>query len=423
MGSQTAIIVGVQVTPHSQQVEDDLVELRALLETLGVETKEQLIQRRPKLSAGYLLGTGKIDEIREIAGRLGATLVVIDHPLTGPQTRNIEKITKCRVLDRSAVILEIFARHAQTNHAKTQVEIAQLEYLLPRLSGAWTHFQRQTGGGVKARGMGEKQIEVDRRRVRERIQKLQKKLYQIEKERKTQRHQRRNELKVSIVGYTNSGKTTIMRGLTKVDVTGVNKLFATLDSRVSPLDPATRPRILLTDTVGFIRNLPHSLIDSFKSTLEEVLMADLLVHVVDLSHPNYVSQMKTTVQVLDEIGASSIPMVHVFNKIDAVTETFLPNIVRRSYDPSIVISAQQKKDVLKLKDFIFQYFTDQFFKAMIKVPAENQNLLSFIYQNCLILGSNYEEFGEVLFEIRASQKILNRLRQFIINESSHDYKN
>ena len=407
-----AILVAIQKNGEDYSLEDELDELESLLNTLNIKASGRVIQRRHKLSASHLLGIGKVEEIKNLADQTGAGLVVIDHPLSGPQVRNLEKITKCQVLDRAGIILDIFARHAKSKQAKTQVEIAQLEYLLPRLTGAWTHFQRQTGGGVRARGMGEKQIEVDRRRARERIAKLSKRLDHIKKERETQRKSRQNEIKVSIVGYTNSGKTTLMRNLTKANIAGKDELFATLDASVRALDPSTRPKILLSDTVGFIRNLPHSLVESFKSTLEEVLNADLLLHVVDLSHPNYHAQMKTTEEVLTEIGAGSIPMLIVFNKIDLVDERFLGKILQKKYSGSIAISAHDWEDVKRLRSHLFNYFMTKFRQIKLTVPTNDKSSLSIVYQSCIILDANYETEGVVSFDVRAPETVLARLSRF-----------
>lgn len=407
-----AILVAIQKNGEDYSHEDELDELESLLNTLNIKASGRVVQKRHKLSASHLLGMGKVEEIKNLADQTGAGLVVIDHPLSGPQVRNLEKITNCQVLDRAGIILDIFARHAKSKQAKTQVEIAQLEYLLPRLTGAWTHFQRQTGGGVRARGMGEKQIEVDRRRARERIVRLSKRLDHIKKERQTQRKSRQNEIKVSIVGYTNSGKTTLMKNLTKANIEGKDELFATLDASVRALDPTTRPKILLSDTVGFIRNLPHSLVESFKSTLEEVLNADLLLHVVDLSQPNYHAQMKTTEDVLVEIGAGSIPMLLVFNKIDLVDERFLGKILQKKYSGSLAISAHDWEDIKRFRSHLFNYFMTKFRQIKLKVPSDDKSSLSIVYQSCIILDANYETEGVVSFDVRAPETVLARLSRF-----------
>lgn len=409
-----AIIVGVLLTGESpEKLDEDLDELESLLDTLRVTVRGRIIQKRNKLSAGTFLGSGKVEEIKELAQICSANLVVFDRPLSPPQIRNIEQITERQVMDRTGVILEIFFRHARTNQAKTQVEIARLEYLLPRLTGAWTHFQRQAGGGVRSRGMGEKQIEIDRRRARERITKLQKQLEQIRKEKVVQRKARSNELNVALVGYTNSGKTTLMKTLTKANVEAKDELFATLDTNIKTIDPRTRPKILLSDTVGFIRNLPHSLVESFKSTLDEVLEADLLLHVVDVSHQSYRDHIAITVSVLSEIGAANIPQILIFNKSDRLSDPVLPRILRGAHPQSMVISANSQEDVLALREHIYHFFRNNFKTYDLTIDVSQQSVQSIIYNNCLILQTDYDDSGQVSFRVQSSREIYEKLKKYI----------
>lgn len=398
----------------AQALNDDLDELTRLLETLHVAVKGRVVQRRQKLTPKCLLGEGKVEEIKQLAEGTGAGLVVFDHPLSGPQVRNLEQMTGCEVLDRTGVILEIFARHARTTQAKTQVEIARLEYLLPRMTGAWTHLERQRGGGIQ-RGMGEKQIEVDRRLAREKMNRLKKQLEGIDKDRQIQRKARRNELKVALVGYTNSGKTSLLAGLTKAQVQAEDVLFATLDSNVRTLDPSTRPKILLSDTVGFIRHLPHSLVESFKSTLQEVLEADLLLHVVDIAHPHYQLQIKTTEGVLRDIGAGDIPVMMVFNKMDRLQDQLLPKILRSVYRGSVFISAHREEDLVLLRRQIFKFFEENLIQATLMVPHDEASALSTVYQSCLILESHFEDPQGARFEVRASAAVLAKLRHYVVS--------
>jgi GTP-binding protein HflX len=294
------------------------------------------------------------------------------------------------------------------------VEIARLEYMLPRMVGAWTHLERQRGGGVQ-RGMGEKQIEVDRRLARERMARLKKQLEGIQKDRQNQRKARRNELKVALVGYTNSGKTSAMIAMTKANVQAEDVLFATLDSNVRTLDPSTRPKILLSDTVGFIRNLPHSLVESFKSTLDEVLEADLLLHVVDISHPLYQTQIKTTEAVLREIGAGDIPVMMVFNKMDRLDDSVLPKILRGVYRGSIFVSTHNDEDMARLRRQVFRYFEENLVAARLVVPADDTAILSQVYKSCLILESDFSVQDEAQFSVRASPAILAKLHAYIVS--------
>jgi GTP-binding protein HflX len=373
------------------------------------------MQRRQKLTPKCLIGEGKVEEIRQLATSVGATLVVFDKPLSPPQVRNLEEMTGCEVRDRTGVILDIFARHARSNQAKTQVEIAQLEYLLPRMTGAWTHLQRQRGGGVTGRGMGEKQIEIDRRRARERIQRLHKQLEQYRKDRQNQRKARRNELKVAIVGYTNSGKTSLMSAMTRSQVQGEDALFATLDASVRTLDPSTRPKVLLSDTVGFIRNLPHGLVESFKSTLDEVLEADLLLHVVDVSHDNFKAQMQTTEDVLREIGAGDIPVMIAFNKLDKLEDKVLPKILKQAYKTSVFCSALSDESVVGLRKAVFKYFEENMVKATLVVDPADHATTSLIYKACLILSSDFSVQDQATFEVRATPAVLAKLHAYVTN--------
>ena len=412
---EKAIIVGVLLPGETpEKLDEQLTELQSLLDTLGITVTGRVVQKRQKLTPNCYIGSGKVQDIKDFASSTATRLVVFDHILSAPQVRNLEEMTGCIVLDRTGVILEIFSRHARTNQAKVQVEIAKLEYLLPRLSGAWTHFQRQKGGGALQRGMGEKQIEVDRRRARDRIARLQKQLEQFRKEKMTQRKSRSNELKVAIVGYTNGGKTTLMKGLTKSNAAPKDELFATLDTNVKTIDPRTRPKILLSDTVGFIRNLPHSLVESFRSTLDEVNEADLLLHVVDVSFQHYEDHIRVTRDVLTEMGAGDIPQILVFNKVDRLNEPILPRILRAAYPGCIVASAILEADVLNVRDHIYGFFRKNLLTFRLAVPVENQSVVSQIYRNCLVISKDYDEENEkVLFYAQATRATVAKLRSFI----------
>lgn len=403
-------------------LQDDLLELEALLTTLGIVTVGQIIQKRVKLTPNCLIGTGKVEAIRDLAHERGATLVIVDRALSPPQVRNLEEMTKCKVMDRSGVILDIFSQNAKTNAAKTQVEIARLEMMLPRMVGQWTHLHRQGGGGAVGRSEGEKQIEVDRRRARDRIARLKEQLAQISKERETQRKARRNELKVALVGYTNSGKTTIMNAMTHGDFVAKDALFATLDSNVRTLDPNTRPKLLLSDTVGFIRNLPHTLVESFKSTLDEVLEADLLLVVVDISHDNYKAQLETTKNVLAEIGASHIPVIHVFNKMDRVDDPFLARILKQAYPGSICVSAYKGEDILRLREHVYQFFSSNFIQCKLAIPSSDRDGVSLVYRNCMILDVNYERQDLAVFEVRIPREIYPKLAPYRLQTEVDDEK-
>jgi GTP-binding protein HflX len=314
---ERTVLVGViQQNQTDREVNEYLDELAFLAETAGAICQKRFIQRLSKPDSKTFVGTGKLIEIADYVKEHKISMVIFDDELSGSQIRNIEKvIVNCRILDRNNLILDIFAKRARTSQAKTQVELAQYKYLLPRLTRMWTHLERQKGG-IGMRGPGETEIETDRRVIREKLSRLEDKLKTIDKQNATQRKSRGEMIRVALVGYTNVGKSTIMNMISKSDVFAENKLFATLDTTVRKIVFETTP-FLLSDTVGFIRKLPHDLIESFKSTLDEVREADILIHVVDISHPNFEDHIKVVNQTLVDIKAADKPTLMVFNKIDA----------------------------------------------------------------------------------------------------------
>ncbi|HBF87433.1 MAG TPA: GTPase HflX [Bacteroidales bacterium] len=314
---EKAVLVGVINQQQSEkEVKDYLDELAFLAETAGAEPVKYFTQKLEFPNSRTYIGTGKLNDVKTYIDENEIKLVIFDDDLTPSQIRNIEKELNCNISDRTNLILEIFAQRAKTSHAKTQVELAQLEYMLPRLTRMWTHLERQRGGTGTRGGSGELQIESDRRIIRDKIAKLKDDLKKIDKQMATQRKNREKLVRVALVGYTNVGKSTIMKLISKADVFAENKLFATLDTTVRKVVINNLP-FLLSDTVGFIRKLPHGLVESFKSTLDEVREADILLHVVDISHPNFEDQITIVNQTLKEINAQDIPMILVFNKIDA----------------------------------------------------------------------------------------------------------
>ena len=300
-----------------ERTEEYLNELAFLLETAGGVALKKVVQKLERPDPRTYVGSGKLEEIKEYKNALDVDFMVFDDELTPAQLRNLEREMGCRILDRTTLILDIFAKRARTSIAKTQVELAQLQYMLPRLTRMWTHLERQRGG-IGMRGPGETQIETDRRLITEKIALLKEKLRDIDKQKVQQRKNRESLVRVALVGYTNVGKSTLMNLLSKSDVFAENKLFATLDTTVRKVVLGNLP-FLLTDTVGFIRKLPHGLVESFKSTLDEVCEADLLMHVVDISHPDYEEQINAVNRTLEQIGAYNKPTILVFNKIDAYT--------------------------------------------------------------------------------------------------------
>ncbi len=318
--TETAVLVGlITYRQDEDRLRETLDELEFLLETAGGSSVKRFIQRLDKPDSRTFVGSGKLEEIKAFITNENVGTVVFDDELSPSQLRNIEKELECKVLDRTTLILDIFAKRARTATARTQVELAQYQYLLPRLSRMWTHLEKQRGG-IGMRGPGEKEIETDRRIIRDKISLLKEKLKDIDKQKVTQRSGREKLVRVALIGYTNVGKSTLMNLLSKSDVFAENKLFATLDTTVRKVVFENLP-FLLTDTVGFIRKLPHGLVESFKSTLDEVREADLLLHIVDISHPGFEDQINVVTQTLSEIGASDKPVMMVFNKVDAYSFT------------------------------------------------------------------------------------------------------
>ena len=315
MGKEKAILIGV-VTPeqNKNQAEEYLEELAFLAKTAGAIPIKKITQKLSVPNNKTFIGKGKIEEVKQLAKEGEVELIIFDDDLSPVQIRNIERILECKILDRSNLILDIFASRARTANAKTQVELAQYQYLLPRLTRMWTHLERQKGG-IGMRGPGETQIETDRRIIGQKISLLKKQLEKIDKQKITQRKGRGSMIRLALVGYTNAGKSTLMNQLSKSEVFAEDKLFATLDTTIRKVVIENLP-FLLADTVGFIRKLPHQLVDSFKSTLDEVRESDLLLHIVDISNPNFESQIEVVNQTLAEIGASDKPMILIFNKTD-----------------------------------------------------------------------------------------------------------
>ena len=369
---ETAILVGlINQDQDEKQAQEYLNELEFLADTAGAVVKKQFFQRLEVPNPVTFVGPGKLEEIQNYAKINEIDTVIFDDELSPTQLRNIEKILEAKVLDRTNLILDIFAKRAQTAHAKTQVELAQYQYMLPRLTRLWTHLERQRGG-IGMRGPGEAQIETDRRIILEKIARLKEQLIKIDKQKATQRKNRGKLVRVALVGYTNVGKSTIMNMLSKSDVFAENKLFATLDTTVRKVVIGNLP-FLLSDTVGFIRKLPHGLIESFKSTLDEVREADLLIHVVDISHPGFEEQIDTVNQTLSELDAGSKRTVFVFNKIDAFQyvrkdQDDLSPVTRDNYSledlkntwmgrkntPSLFISAVEKLNIEDFKKLLYE---------------------------------------------------------------------
>ena len=369
---QTAVLVAVMNDRQDEtQVTEYLDELEFLAETAGVRTLKRFVQRLANPNSRTFVGEGKLAEIAAYVEENEVDFVIFDDELSPSQIRNLDKVFSRKIYDRTSLILEIFAQRATTAYAKTQVELAQCQYLLPRLTGMWTHLERQRGGTGTRGGAGEREIETDRRIVRDRISRLKEQLKKIDKQMAVQRSNRGQLVRVALVGYTNVGKSTIMNLISKSEVFAENKLFATLDTTVRKVVLDNLP-FLLSDTVGFIRKLPHQLVESFKSTLDEVREADLLLHVVDISHPNFEEQIAMVKETLQEIGAGEKPVFLIFNKIDAysfiqkdeddLTPATKENMtldelknswIAKANTPCIFISARERINIDKLRKDLY----------------------------------------------------------------------
>lgn len=414
--TEKALLIGV-VLPHTShwEVDDNLEELKLLAETAGVEVVDKLIQDRDKINPAYFVGSGKVDELKRIINADDVSSVIFDSDLNPAQIRNLEKATGIKIIDRSTLILDIFAKHARTREAKTQVELAQLQYLLPRLTRQWGHLSRQVGG-IGTKGPGETQLETDRRLVRNRIEVLRKDLSKIDQQRVIRRKGRENRFKVSLVGYTNAGKSTIMNLLSGSNVLVENQLFATLDSTTRKVKLNENHEILLSDTVGFIRKLPHHLVASFKSTLDEVRNADLLLHVVDVSHQMFQEQIQTVLQVLEEMALSEIPILTVFNKIDLLKERNQIASLRNEFPHSVFISALRHIRTERLKEAIVDFIELKFVEAMVEVPMENQSLVNFIHSNAIVREQIYDN-NCVVIKFKSSIPVRDKIIQTVLDKS------
>ena len=452
---QYAIVAAVQL-PSVSDIEfaASLTELRELAKTLGFTVIHTFTQKRSGFDTTAYLGVGKRQEIRHfVNGELAlddasdetiknadmATksvaaanadqsieVIFVDHEISPSQARNLEKEVGCQVMDRTMVILEIFHRNARSRAARAQVEIARLGYMAPRLREAakLAGPQGRQRSGVGGRGAGESHTELDKRKIRDRIAELQLEITAMEVERKTQRARRQDRqggASVALVGYTNAGKSTLMRALTGSEVLVANKLFATLDTTVRALYPESMPRVLVSDTVGFIKNLPHGLVASFKSTLNEALDASLLLHVIDASDSGFERQIEVTDKVLEEIEAQDVPRIRVFNKIDnvdnrgdAAAQAEREAVLREKYPNCIVMSARRPEDVAKLHKAIIAFFQRDLSEAELFLPWSAQQLRGAIFATCEVLAERAEEEG-AFFQVRGEQAVVHNLREQLMS--------
>jgi GTP-binding protein HflX len=433
-----AVLVGVQV-PGVSDLEHatHLAELRRLVKTLGYEAVATVTQRRAGTGSGTVLGTGKLKELANLTGGPGviasgaadrtskakerweaeaaeeedaeapddaqaagdgaevvvaekATVVVVDHELSPSQLRNLEKATGALVLDRTGVIVDIFHRHARSREARMQIEIARLKYLAPRLRESAGRSERQQG-----RGAGDSAVELDRRKIRDRLAELSEGLAAVQRAQDHRRFARRDQLRVALVGYTNAGKSSLMRALTGSEVLVADQLFATLDTTVRALQPESRPRVLVSDTVGFLRKLPHDLVASFRSTLDEALEASLLLYVADASDPSWEDQLEVTRAVLREIGAAEVPSLLLLNKIDQV-DLATRRALRERFPEAILLSAHAPEDVAALRQAVLDFFEAQMIEADLRIPYAAQGLVGEVYESARVLSETFDEAGRTV---------------------------
>jgi GTP-binding protein HflX len=429
-GVPRALIVAVQLDSVSDvEFQSSLAELGDLAKTLGLDVVGQFTQKRSSFDSTAYLGVGKREDIRQFlesqqdgldtlsqTARDPVEFILVDHEISPSQSLNLENEVGCEVMDRTVVILEIFHRNASSHAARVQVEIARLKYMSPRLREAAKREgpsgrQRSGTGG---RGTGQSRAQVDSQKVRDRISELQKEIDAMSASRDTQRSQRQGLAQVALVGYTNAGKSTLMRALTGRDVLVANKLFATLDTKVRTLQPESVPQVLVSDTVGFIKNLPHGLVASFKSTLDEALSASLLLHVIDAGDPGFEMQIKVTDKVLTEIGADNVERIRVFNKIDyledVVAQTERTAALQEKYPGCIVLSARRKDDITELHQAIVHIFQQHLIESEIFLPWSSQGLRGEIFASCEVLEERADETG-AFFRFRALPNVVAKLSE------------
>jgi GTP-binding protein HflX len=411
-----ALLLGVQLPDATdEEFGESLDELERLGRTLGLLVVGRVTQKRQNLDPGAYLGPGKRKELVPLVKDSAIDLLLVDHEISPSQARNLEKETGAEVLDRTAVILDIFHRHARSRAARAQVEMVRLVYMAPRLreAGQKKGGDRQRGG-IGGKGAGESHLELDRRKIRDRIAELKLEVARLEEEQKTRRSRRSELNRVALVGYTNAGKSTLMRALTGSDVYVADKLFATLDTTVRALTPESVPRILVSDTVGFIKKLPHGLVASFKSTLDEALEASLLLHVVDASSDGCLRQLEVTEAVLAEIGAGDVPRWTLFNKVDRLgerREQVIAELTAR-YPQALFLSARSADDVAALRQRIVLHFAGGLVEEELRLPYDRQELRGVIFAESQVLGERYDE-SAVVFSLRAAPGTLARLRGLI----------
>jgi GTPase len=421
--AKTSLAIGVYFSNRDKELcEENLKELKRLCDTYGLDTKELVACPIKKIDAGMFLGKGKLEELHELVEKLSVDVCVFDDEISPSQQRNLEKLFKRPVIDRTELIIEVFAQRAQTREACLQIELAKAQYQLPRLKRMWTHLSRQSGGGGGSggggylRGEGELQIELDRRMVRSRITQLKEDLKVVVKQRGTQRHQRvqMNIPCFAIVGYTNAGKSTLLNALTDANVLVEDKLFATLDTTTRKYVLPNKQGVLLIDTVGFIRKIPHTLVMAFKSTLEEVLYTDFLIHLIDVSSSMAEEQALETVRVLEELGAQDIPIITVFNKIDLCATV---DCLKGRYPDAIAISALTKEGFSRLTETMMEKISFLRKRFHLKIPQSEYRLVSQLMRDARVLESTYEG-NDIVIHVEVPKKLEDLVQPFIVVETT-----
>ena len=411
---ENAIVVAVNILGKDQgSLSEELEELALLSDTAGAIIVDKVIQNRSKVDSSTFIGSGKIQSIINQAKALNVTVLIFNDELTPAQLKNIQKLAgdKLKVIDRTGLILDIFEKHAKTKEAKVQIKLARLQYLLPRLTRQWTHLERQMGGVGTRGGPGETQIEIDRRLIRNQISSLKKELIVIQKQRLTQ-HKKRDEIyKVSLIGYTNSGKSTIMKSISESNIYVQDQLFATLDTTTRKIESKDDYDFLLSDTVGFIRNLPHDLIASFRSTLMEIEESDLIIKVIDSSSKSIELHLLTIREVLKTLEVSSKLELIVFNKIDLITAEQL-NKIKRNYPNSVFISATKELKINKLLDGIQRRLSELNEIVELKIPYKKLSIIDYIYKTSRVIN-RLDQYEEVVLEIESSSSNIKKIKSAI----------
>ena len=410
--TERAMLVALDTREFSKEVvEEHIAELEELTNTAGAETVFKIIQSKARMDSAYYIGKGKAEELAQLVELNDINIIIFDDDLTPVQIRNLSDLFKIKVIDRSGLILDIFASRAKSKEAKTQVELAQLQYLLPRLTRAWTHLSKQYGG-IGTKGPGETQIETDRRVIRTRISHLKEKLSEIESHRTTQSAGRKNTTRIAIAGYTNAGKSTLFNLLTSADVFAEDKLFATLDSTTRTLDVHDNEKILISDTVGFIRKLPPQLVASFKSTLSEVREADIIFHVIDVSHPFYEDHLKVVEDTLIEFGSKDKKVIRIFNKVDLIKDKTKIDFVRNTHKDSVMVSATRGINISALKSMLNEIIEDQFVEGKITLQLTESKKASQIHSLAEVLKIQYDE-DEIKIHYKTSKQNSDKIKKII----------